>query len=391
MRRASRGGGFTLIEVMIALVISALLVGLTLSIFSSMSVAFRTQQSIGELQSMLSAAHDRIALDVRQAGFGLRHGFFIGNDQMLHAPVEVINGTTGFAPDQLRLYYADADVQARVVGFDSTSPTAAFSSFVVDDASGFAIDASTPFTDRMAVISAYHAGTTVTRACVVELEAVTGNQLILNHAGRLGTAGNDQCDEIRAGGTGTYAIMVYRFRARAYRIDPTRRDLAVLQVSRSGGLVDGDWEDLGIGFTDLQLASRWYEPDNLVAEDDGDADPTREWYSAMQQQVLSAPQGPTGAPPYYLASYPNVLARASLMELRVSLVLRTHARVDSTPTARTPALIDSARPNNNSLGDRPAVLLAGVPDASRPTELRGEHVYRYATVGYDLRNLGAGK
>jgi hypothetical protein len=73
--------------------------------------------------------------------------------------------------------------------------------------------------------------------------------------------------------------------------------------------------------------------------------------------------------------------------MRVSLVVRTHTKIDIVPSQRTPKLRDDARIANNDLGDRDYVQLEGVADASRPLELRGNHVYRYATVGIDLRNL----
>jgi prepilin-type N-terminal cleavage/methylation domain-containing protein len=74
-RRAPGRRGFTLIELMIALTISALLVGMILSIFTRMSTAYRTQQYVADLQRTLTAAHDVVQHDVRQAGFGLPDGW----------------------------------------------------------------------------------------------------------------------------------------------------------------------------------------------------------------------------------------------------------------------------------------------------------------------------
>ena len=35
--------------------------------------------------------------------------------------------------------------------------------------------------------------------------------------------------------------------------------------------------------------------------------------------------------------------------------------------------------------------LAGVADSSRPLELRGDNIYRYATIKIDTRNLGVNR
>ena len=64
MRAPRRRAGFTLIELMIALTISALLVGMILAIFTRMSTAYRSQQYVAELQRTLTAAHDVIGRDV---------------------------------------------------------------------------------------------------------------------------------------------------------------------------------------------------------------------------------------------------------------------------------------------------------------------------------------
>jgi hypothetical protein len=233
-------------------------------------------------------------------------------------------------------------------------------------------------------------------ACVVQVEAIPdATTMSIDGAGRWGTAQNDQCDQLRAGTDIQDASpMVFRFRARGYRIDPTRRALGVLQMSPSAGLDDGDWQDLAVGFTDLQIASRWNDTDDAGGAGttdtaDLDTDPTHEWYSDVTQTALTNPIAATAGAAYRMSSYPRT--RAWLVALRVSLVIRTSGRVDGVPTARTPELRDPTRPGNNDLGDRASVQLEGVADAARPAELQGNRIYRYATVGTDLRNLGVGR
>jgi prepilin-type N-terminal cleavage/methylation domain-containing protein len=386
-----RDRGFTLIEVMISLVISALLIGMVLSIWSRMSLAYRGQQSVAELQQILSAAHDRIGTELRQAGFQVPDGFFVAADQALHQPVEVVDDADGFGPDLLRIHAADASARARVVDFNGTADTAtaAFLTVDVDSAADFVAG-------DLALIVKAQDGRPEDIAfypCVVQIAAVNGNQLVLSTAPPWGTSSNDQCDQVRtdaALGPDDRA-MVYRFHTRAYRIDPARRDLAVLQISQSGG-VDDDWEDLGVGFTDLQVATRWDDSDDddgaaSVDTDDVDTDPRREWWSDATQETLSGPLAAAG-PAYVMGSYD--MLRPRLVGARVSLVVRTHTRIDINPSLRTPALIDPARVANNDIGNRFAVNLEGVADASRPEELRGDHIYRYATAGTDLRNVGVG-
>lgn len=384
-RRRSALRGFTLIELMIALTISALLVGMILSIFTRMSTAYRTQSRIADLQRTLTAAQDVIQRDVRQAGFGMIDGVRTSSSANIHAAVELRDNGSGFGPDELHVFYADPSAQARVTSLD-TSAANPFGSFVVDDVDRFASGDLVVITNRRVSPLGPGPENVVTHdfACVVELRQVSGTTFSVATTGSWGTGANDQCDEVRGRFSASNPTMVYKFVARGYRLDPTRRSFGVLQQSPSGGLVAGDWQDLGIGFTDLQLASRWYEGEDdsgrqAVDTADTDTDPLRDWYSGADQDALTAPIAATD-------DY-----RPLLMQVRVSLVVRTRGNLDAVGSAQTPALIDTARVNNGDIGNRPAINLAGVPDASRPEELRGDALYRYATVGIDLRNLAVSR
>jgi hypothetical protein len=176
--------------------------------------------------------------------------------------------------------------------------------------------------------------------------------------------------------------MLYRFVARGYRIDPTRKDLSVFQQSPSGALIANDWTDLGLGFTNFQIASRWYEPGG-ADNTDTDTDPWRNWYSDGQQNVLSLQSASFAG---------NASQLRAALQVSVSFVVRTTRRVvDGTVTAATPVLQDPANVGANDIGDSPPVTLAGVADASRPQELRGDNIYRYSTIKVDTRNLGNGR
>lgn len=394
MSRRRRQHGFTLVEIMVSLVISSLLIGMILSVFSRMSMAYRGQQGVAELQQILAAGQSMIERDLRQAGRQLPEGFFIGNDSLLHQPIEILNDADGLGSDQLHVYYADASAQARVMSFNSTATLDAFESFEVDDPDGFVAGDLVVLTRSPDPFP-----TTLPRrfnACVVQVEVINGTSFQVDGAGTWGTALNSHCNEIRTN-TGSGSAMVYRFRARGYRIDPTRRQLAVLQMSPTAGYLD-DWQDLAAGFTDLQVASRWDDTDYLAGVNvdtvDLDTDVLREWFSDATQTNRSAPlpMKSTASPGdvHKLASY-ETTDRSQIVGLRVTLVVRTRSKIDTVPSQRTPKLIDDARPGNNDLGDRDEILLEGVADSARPLELRGDHIYRYATVGTDLRNLGVGR
>lgn len=392
----SAGGqrGFTLIELMVAMVVSALLIGMILSIFTRMSMAYRAQQNIAELQQTLAAAEEMIQRDARQAGYQIPDGFrWAGTPKTTTTQaLQIIDNVDGFGPDSVRIYYADATAQARVPAQppNSSNPDTVFTEVTVDDADLFVPgDLAVYVTiDKDLLKQPNGADWWHHHACVVRITGIVGNVLSLDTQPPWGSAENDQCDDARIQlGTGA---MLYRFTARAYRIDPGRRSLAVLQMSPTGTLVPNDWQDLGIGFTDLQVATRWSDYWDPVASavdtadvDTGPGSELTEWYSGQTQATLSQPIVIDSAAALYRRPVPA--------EIRISLVVRTLKKVDAIPTAATPQLTDPARVDNNDLGNRPAVALEGVADAARPAELRGDAVYRHATIGSDLRNLAVGQ
>ena len=71
MRRRARQAGFTLIELMVALLVSTLLVGMILAIFARVSMAYRSQQQVAGLQQVLASARGMMELDAKQAGLGI--------------------------------------------------------------------------------------------------------------------------------------------------------------------------------------------------------------------------------------------------------------------------------------------------------------------------------
>ena len=396
-RRRERG--FTLIELMVALVVSSLLVGMILAIFSRMSLAYRGQQQIAGVQQVLAAARGAIELDARQAGFAMAQGFRIAADQpplpaspvVVRSPVRVVNSATG--PDQIAFYYADPSAQAVVtgVGVWATTPTV-----TVDSTAGFlpgdlvvlsTADPSLPNPIPSADPSTPPANLVTYDACVLRIApagvaGTIGGSLTFETVLPWGLPDSRHCTTPTPmpppPGT-KQAAMVYKFMAHAYRIDPdpARAATGALQGSLvSGGLLGtaaDNWTDLAYGFTDIQTALQVFDGDG-VDTPDPDSDGNREWYSGDMQRTLT--------------EFPTLpISPASLLQISISLVARTDRDVEGVATTATPQLIDPAIPDNNTVGDHPSVPLPSPTDPA----LQGARIYRSTTFQVDFRNLGVGR
>jgi prepilin-type N-terminal cleavage/methylation domain-containing protein len=366
---ASHIRGFTLIELMVALTISSLLVGMILSIFARMSLAYRGQQQIASVQQVLAAARDAFDTDAKQAGLEMAQGFSIGSDVAnLHSPVLQVNNSTG--PDQIAFFYADLTSQALVTGGDWTAVT-------VDSAIGFANNDVIVVSTAQAPLPGINPGDAQIAtfdACALQIQSIAGNTITFSQSAPWGGAGNAGCTFTIPAPTANKS-MVYKLVAHAYRIDPDplRAVDGVLQMSPTGNLFGlTDWQDMGYGFTDIQTAMQFYDGD--LIDSDSNGDPARDWWSNGQQQTYTTPVAKPG--PF---TYP--------LQMSISLVARTDRDVEGIATAATPALIVNSAPNNNQLGDHDTVTLPSVTD----THLQGQRIYRYVTFKVDLRNIGVGR
>jgi prepilin-type N-terminal cleavage/methylation domain-containing protein len=362
-RRSRRGQrGFTLVELMVALAISAILVTMVLSVFARMSAAYRRQQQVASLQVILAAAENLLTQDARQAGFQMAQGFQLATAPgVRQRPVQVVNSS--FGPDELRFFSADATVQSRVtaIAFDNVSVD--INQFVDGE---LAVIVNTDTIDLPIGLGTRK----IPRfeSCVVRVNVVIGDpyRLNLDTSAPWGDATNSHCAAVIAAhtsGASQGQTMLYRFLARGYRIDPARPALGVLQLSPSGGLVAGDWQDLGIGFADLQVAARMFLSGDVVDED-GDGDNEYDWVSGSELDVRTAPTS---------ASY--------VTSLTISLSARTDRSVDGVGAVATPSFLGTGAAGFNSLGDHPSVALPLAPSV---------FVYRYSTSRVDMRNTGAG-
>ena len=376
-RQRARPRGFTLVELMVALLVSSLLVGMILAIFSRMSIAYRGQQQIAGVQQVLAAARAAIEFDAKQAGLGVADGFqtpFTGTS--LISPVTVVDSSAG--PDQVAFFYADTSTQAVI--FDDAS---AFPTLNVDIVDGFApgdlIVLSKANTSTLGLQSGEAHLTTYT-ACAFQIDpgpnsVTAGVPPTVPGTLRVATTGSwgalaSYCSALMKKG-----VMVYKFVAHGYRINATTPALAavgVLEQSTNGGLLGpaDTWSVLAHGFSDLQTALRVYQA-NAAVDADGDGDVKRDWFSGNNQDALTAAPLPVPAP--------------GLLQISISLVAHTDRAVEGIATSQTPSLT-AANADNNPLGDHPSVAL---PSAN--PLFPGQRIYRYITFQVDFRNLGVGR
>lgn len=374
-----RPRGFTLIELMVALLVSSLLVGMILAIFSRMSIAYRGQQQIAGVQQVLAAARAAIEVDAKQAGLQMAQGFKIFSDGpgVLHPPVNILNNPSGTGPDQIAFFYADTTTQAVVTGGVLPNLTVDLpASFAAND---LVVMVRVDSTVGQAGVGPNDALIATYDACVLQVAtASTGNPGPITF-----TAGppwsNGAFAYCASPATG---LMLYKFIARGYKIDvstPARAAIGPLQQSQTGGLFNNasdNWSDLAYGFTDLQSAIQIFDNDGV--DTDGDGDPTREWYSSQAQQAKTQ----SGVPPASLAIP---------LQMTISLVARTDRDVEGISTPKTPQLTVPLNPNNNTIGDRAEVILPAAPPWLADPALQGARLYRYITFGVDFRNLGVGR
>lgn len=448
--RASRG--FTLVELMVAMVIASILIGLIFAVYTRMSIAYQTQNRITEVMQNLRSAQERLVRELRVAGdqlpqpdyqpaAGTPPRFFpaLGASETMIAagvnyngisiaggidpfghgpgtpiqPIYITNGG-GTEPDQIRFFYADRAIAAKV----EESPTFTLADPMVISL----VDHDT--TDGISPVDQFNDGDYVVLVNSTQEEIsmdVTGDGLLNtfetpgyeacllritsrdntpgvntvtfsssssphNANNSLGATNIHHCKDVRAQHVLDIArpaaaradTMLYRLVGRAYRIDPARRNAGVLQVSESGELNPNDWQDLGVGFTNLQVASQWYENADgpLGPRDaDGDGDPSYDWYSGDNQDFLD------------LATSLPARRRNNAVMVRISLSLetRTLSSLEGVPTTQIPGYIGSGPINNNNRGDSPAIVLP-----SADPRYSGDNIFRWTRSVIEFRNIGRG-
>lgn len=404
-RTRARQRGLTLIELMIAMLISSILVGFMFGTYTRMSTAYRSQTSISEVQQRLRLAKEMIVRDMRPAGNLLAQGFAVNPavdtaapTMDLRNPVPPVFTQTGggSTPDMISVFYADTTI--------GTVITNRISDTLVDVRNAALFDGNPTFQggNWLAVIIRPYDITTPPygtgyRACVVEITNVGFNQLFFDTSTgtEYNSATNGHCDfpDPPPSGPVTSIIeagsLIYAFGARGYRIDPNPANLTagVLQRSLTGGMpATGQmilrlrpdiWTDIGLGFTDLQVARRYIEEGDITDSDlepdeNGNFNPALDWFS-----------GPDADPPPAGVTLP--IDTALLTEIGISLTARTIRETAGAGSQTTPALTEGVL-NHNAIGDSLAIPLASVPVFLRPLGHQGNYIYRSTSVRIDIRN-----
>jgi len=366
----------TLVELMVAMVISSIVIFFLFSIQTRMSRAYQGQGTVSEINQNLQAAKQQLLTDLRMAGFGLDS---LGNVSVattidlssLASGFVVSNNAYGDGNDSFRIMSADPLTEIVVTGFSPANVN-------VDT-----LDPAAPLDGVVAILMSR------TEACVIQVTGTNPNKVIFNPSGAPYNEApqNPHCQDLKNSfDPVSNPVTIAQFSGRSYRIDPNRATEGYLQMSPSGEVVVDDWIDMGVGFTNMQIATRYFESGDAV-DLDGDGDPERDWYSGDNQAAgdLSRP------------------ADAVLIQASLSIEARSpHGTRGSAASTTTPAFIDMANINNNSRGDwgqdctgAPTdpcgIHLSATPDASRPDRYKGEYIYRSTTSIVDLRNMGIGR
>jgi prepilin-type N-terminal cleavage/methylation domain-containing protein len=404
-RRDQRG--LTLVELMIAVLVASLLIGFVFDIQGRMSAAFRSQTNIGSLQQGVRAANEQIARDARLTGFmapneirvsskfvvglpGLTPGLVRSDAQgNFVPPLFIANNPSAMPPDRMQpdrihFFYADPNPVHQAVVQSIVGPTSVVVNgtalFQAGDLVLFARRDPTPrfhpLGGNLPLITNYF-------TCMVRLTGVDSfnNQLFFDDDSPepFNTAGNEHC--FLSAGTQEEAIavgksektQVFHLIAHAYQIDttPARLPVAALERSETAGLRD-DWQEIGIGFVDLQISQRYVEEVADATDLDGDGDPRVDWYTS--DGVLPA--------------------NLHLTQIGIGLVARTPRSVEGVRATAVPVLTGANCAPGCTVANNPFGDAGGPKDMTQPEynpeaeALGGEHVYRQNTSIVDIRNLG---
>jgi hypothetical protein len=211
-----------------------------------------------------------------------------------HDPVQrrSRSANSSVGPDQIRFMYADTTVQGAVISNG-------------DAATGVPLDNNDQFklNDLVVIVNTDitqanpddPAGANVTQydSCIGLIDQVPlpGIPVHISNTAPYGSGSNSHCPPLLAGKT-----MMFKIVARAYRIDPdpARAVDGVLQMSATGDLFGAnDWQDIGFGFTDLQVATQFYDGDAIDTLDPIRSE--RDWHSS-DAELMSIGRHATGVP-----------------------------------------------------------------------------------------------
>ncbi len=237
-------GGFTLVEVMLAMVITALLVAGIYSLFGSQEKSQVLVDQMAEMNQDLRVAATMITRDMRMAGYHLENAQatsgvnpITGEDGPVNA-IEVINGSSG-APDVLVVMYGDSNMVTTITSpMPSPSSELNVSAVCAPGASGVATECGSGgqrrcFCEHDLVLITDGANSSV--FCVTQVQAAS---LKLQHNPGEG----DPCGQYNdPGGHGTFpgygsGSRVMRLTRKRYEVDLSDASRPVLRVTEGVGL-----------------------------------------------------------------------------------------------------------------------------------------------------------
>ena len=370
-RAPGRTAGFTLVELMVAVALAGVVVAFVFGIHGQMVGAMRGQASISEIVETVTAAREVIAKEARLAGQGFpKDGVKWGNGPTQRwLGVDVVNDVDvagADMADEIQLQRTEGDV------YTTTFLPNGQLTLAAADTLGFVVGEPIMLMKLNGVL-----------ACSAPVVAVTANDVtvdpLINDPG--GPCMRNTIPTPSPIVTDGEDIVIARIYRIGFRLDPNAATfpLGVLQQTLDGGAT---WTDLGIGYSNLQFAVRYFEPTNAV-DADGDGDPTKDWYSGDNLEVAAA------ARPVDADTDPPPADAGRPMQIGISDEGRNLRRLEIVPATFTPVLQDPVRPDNNPIGNWP-----GIPDIAvgplPPRYDMAEKIYRASSTTVFLRSrLGA--
>ncbi len=101
MKLSKNIGGYTLTEVMVALVVGTILISSAMATYIAQNRSYTTQESVSEANTQSKTAYDMLSNDIKNAGFGIPDGMNIDPINGLTTVVSLIDSTS--APDTITL------------------------------------------------------------------------------------------------------------------------------------------------------------------------------------------------------------------------------------------------------------------------------------------------
>jgi prepilin-type N-terminal cleavage/methylation domain-containing protein len=381
--------GFTLIELMVSVVLSGVVIGFLFQIHGQMVGAMRGQANVSEIAESVTAARELIARELRSAGMGfpatgVRWGV---NPGEAFVGITVRDDATGTGDlDVADFLEIQREVGETVEITNIDDSVAGVWRFNLRDP-GRLLSSRPGFATPPAEVVVANGGNTL--ACVVPVMGVDDQGFTFDEQYFEGTG---RCvGVVTAGASATANVTIMERVAFQLDPDPATFQLGVLQRFN---FATSAWEPIGIGFTNFQVAVRYFEPGEsalalAVADLDADGDTTRDWYSGPLMETGNIARTPTVDPTEI--DIP--------IQIGFSIEARNVRRIEAVSSTSTPGYtaVDPAQKDNNPLGNFGESGGAcagtqydpcGVPDltaTSIPRYYPG-HVYRSTSTTVWLRN-----